>query len=278
MLFDDLCINIVEVGENSGTLDTSLRRLVEFRRRSAGIKNKITSAMIYPCIVMTVGLAVSLFLMTYVVPNLLVVLIDSGKELPLVTQIVKAVSDVLLGWWWAIGLGIVAVFATITAILRTDRGLMAWHRLQLKLPLVGELTRKQAIARMSMVMSTLLKSDLVFTKAVQIAQRTVKNRVLRDALVACEKAVYAGQDIAAALETTKAFPPLVIQVFAVGQASGRLESMLEDLAIDYDTQVDIASSRLTAFLEPIMIILLAVVLGAVLFATILPIIEAGDVL
>ena len=155
---------------------------------------------------------------------------------------------------------------------------MAWHRLQLRIPLVGDLVRKQAIARMSMVVATLLRSDVSFVRAVQIAQRTLGNRVLRQALEACEKAVYAGLDISVALEKTQAFPPLVIQVFAVGQASGRLEAMLESLAADYDTQVDITSGRLTALLEPVMMIALAFIVGFIAFATILPILEAGHVL
>jgi type II secretory pathway component PulF len=278
MLFDDLCINIVEVGENAGTLDLALQRLVEFRRKTAGLKNRVASALLYPSIVLAAGIGVSLFLMTYVVPNLLGVLVDSGKTLPAATLVIKAVSDFLLGWWWAaLGLALGAG-AGLTALLRTDRGSMAWHRLQLKIPLIGELIRKQGVARMSMVLAALLKSDLPFVRAVRIARRTSGNRVLQNALTVCEEAVVAGRDISEALEETGAFDPLVIQVFAVGQASGRLEEMLEDLARDYDTQVEIASSRLTTLLEPIMMILLALLVGFIAFATILPILEAGDVL
>jgi len=277
-LFDELSRNIVEVGENTGTLETGLSHLVTFRRRAAGLKNRVANAMLYPCIVLMMGVAVSIFLMTFVVPNLISVLVESGKELPFATLVVKAVSDFLLNWWWALIIAGAGVVATVSAILRHETGKLHWHRLQLRLPIVGELVRKQSIARMSMVMAVLLKSDLVFTRAVQIAQRTVHNRVLRDALNKCEEAVYAGRDISEALETTHAFPPLVVQVFAVGQASGRLEEMLENLAADYDTQVDIASGRLTAMLEPVMMILLAIVVGFIAFATILPILEAGDVL
>jgi type II secretory pathway component PulF len=232
----------------------------------------------YPSIVLAAGLGVSVFLMTYVVPNLLGVLEDSGKDLPLATWVVKGISDVLRSWWWAILAGLGAVAAAVASVLRSEKGGMAWHRSQLRLPLLGDLIRKQAIARMSMVMAVLLKSDLPFVRAVRIAQRTVNNRVLRDALVTCENAVVAGRDISVALEHTGAFPPLVIQVFAVGQASGRLEEMLEDLASDYDTQVEIATNRLTTLLEPLMMILLAIVVGFIAFATILPILEAGDVL
>jgi type II secretory pathway component PulF len=277
-LFDDLCRNIVEVGENAGTLDVALGRLVEFRRRSAGLKNRVASTMLYPCIVIAVGLAVSMFLMTYVVPNLLGVLVDSGRPLPLATVVVKGLSDFLIGWWWALLIAVIGVGVGLGALLRSERGCMAWHRLQLRIPLVGDLVRKQAIARMSMVVATLLRSDVSFVRAVQIAQRTLGNRVLRQALEACEKAVYAGLDISVALEKTQAFPPLVIQVFAVGQASGRLEAMLESLAADYDTQVDITSGRLTALLEPVMMIALAFIVGFIAFATILPILEAGHVL
>ncbi len=278
MLFDELARNIVEVGENAGTLDTALSRLVEYRRKTAGLKNRVASALMYPSIVLAAGLGVSVFLMTYVVPNLLGVLAASGKDLPLATVAVKAISDALLGWWWAILMVAAVVAGGMTALLRSERGQMAWHRLQLRIPLLGDLVRKQAIARMSMVMATLLKSDLPFVQAVRIAQRTVHNRVLRGALEACEQAVVGGRDISVALEHTGAFPPLVIQVFAVGQASGRLEDMLEDLAADYDTQVEISTNRLTTLLEPLMMILLAIVVGFIAFATILPILEAGDVL
>jgi type II secretory pathway component PulF len=252
--------------------------LVQFRRRAAGLKNRVASVLMYPCIVLTVGLAVSVFLMTYVLPNLLGVLLDSGKELPMATVVIQGVSDLLIGWWWALLLAAAVLVGGIGAVLRTERGRMTWHRIQLKIPLIGELIRKQAIARMAMVMATLLKTGVVFERAVRIAQRTVRNRVLCQALIACEEAVHAGRDIAVALEKTRAFPPLVIQVFAVGQASGRLETMLDNLAADYDTQVDVTSSHLTALLEPVLTILLAIAVGVIAFATILPILEAGNVL
>lgn len=276
-LFDPLCQNIVEVGEHAGTLETALASLVEFRRRSARQGNRVLSALLYPCIVLCVAVGVSLFLMTYVVPRLLETLVESGKQLPLATVMVKNASDLLLHGWWIILLLLAAIIVAGTAILRSDKGMMAWHRLQLRLPLIGDLIRKQSIARMSLVMATLLKSDVVFIRAIRISQRTVRNRVLCNALIACEQAVTSGRDIAAALEKTAAFPPLVIQMFAVGQASGRLDSMLENLAADYDTQVDIAAGRLTTLLEPLMMIFLAVVVGFIAFATLLPILEAGNV-
>jgi len=227
---------------------------------------------------MAMGVVVSLFLMTYVVPKLLSVLTYTGKPLPFATQVVKGISDFLLGYGWAVALAAIVVGIVMTMVLRDERGRLAWHRMQLGIPLLGDLIRKQGIARVSMVLATLLKSDLVFVKAMQIAQKTAKNQVIRDALHDCEQAVMGGRDISVALEKSGAFPPLVIQVFAVGQASGQLETMLENLAADYDGQVEIASGRLTAMLEPLMMILLAIVVGFIAFATLLPILEASNVL
>ncbi|WP_428387993.1 type II secretion system F family protein [Mucisphaera sp.] len=277
-LFDELPRSIVEVGENAGTLDQSLRRLADFRRQTAKLKNRVVSAMIYPFIVATVGVLVSIFLMTFVVPQVLTVLDDSGQDLPFATVVVKATSDLLIGWWWLLMAAGLSLILIASAILRTDAGEMLWHRSLLRVPILGELIRKQAIARMAMVMATLLRSGVVFARSIQIARKVVRNRVLRDALAAAEQAVLSGRDIADALENTRVFPPLVIQLFAVGQASGQLEDMLEGLAEDYDVQVDITAGRLTALLEPLMMILLAITVGFIAFAVILPILQAGDVL
>ena len=278
LLFDQLCLSIVQVGENAGTLDDSLARLVAFKRKSATLKNRVASAMLYPCIVMMVGVGVSIFLMTFVVPKILVVLKQSGKPLPFATEVVSAMSSFLLGWWWALLIGVVALVSVFNLIIRSPRGRLIWHRLLLRVPILGELIRKQGIARASMVMSTLLKSDVTFIRSIQIARKTVKNQVLENAMQTCEQAVLGGRDIADALERAGGFPPLVIQVYAVGQASGRLEEMLQDLALDYDTQVELTANRLTAMLEPLMMILLAVVVGFIAFATIMPIMEVGNVL
>lgn len=277
-LFDELCLSVIEVGENAGTLDLALLRLVEYRRRSATLKNRVASALLYPCIVLAAGVGVSLFLMTCVVPNLLGILLDSGKSLPTATVVVKFISDLLLHWWAPALLAIAILVAATAALLRSRPGSLLWHHAQLRIPLLGELIRKQTIARAAIVLATLLRSGLPFVKALQIAQRTVHNRVLRQSLAACEQAILAGRDIAPALEQTRAFPPLVIQVFAVGQASGKLESMLESLASDYDTQVEIISTRLATLLEPLMMLLLAILVGSIAFATIMPILEAGNVL
>jgi len=276
-VFDDLCVTITEVGENSGTLDEVLQRLAEFKEKSANFQNKVVNTLLYPAIVLVMALGVGVFLMTMVVPNLLASLVAEGRSLPWATRVVKGGSDLLLGYWWAFLLGAIATWLLMRIGLRTQRGRRAWHRVQLRLPVIGPMLHKQAIVRIAIVISTLLKSGVVFARALSVTQRTTPNLVLRDALWRCEEAINAGADLGPALERTRAFPPVVVQVFAVGQQSGRLEEMLERLAGDYDQQVTIASQRLATLLEPLLILGLVVLVGFIAFATVLPMLEAADV-
>ena len=277
-IFDPLCIHMVEVGEATGTLDQVLSQLADFNERSLELKDRVVSALAYPTIVLAMSVGVSLFLMTVVVPMLLSNLIEAGRTLPWPTRVLKAVSDTLTGhgWWLAI-LSMIGIVAIIMA-KRTTAGQRLWHRTLLRLPMFGNMARKQAIARASLVMSTMLRSGIVFVKAAEIAARSSRNVILREALEQTVREVEAGADIGEALARTEVFPPVVVQVFAVGQKSGQLEVMLARLATDYDRQVASLASRLTTVLEPILILFLAVVVGFILFATILPILEAGNVL
>ncbi len=275
-MFDELAISITEVGEDAGTLDASLERLAEFRERAEQLRGRISIALTYPAIVLTLAIAASIFLMTFIVPRILEPLIEMGQPMPLPTRIVKGASDFLVNWGWLIAaLGVACVFA-FSALLRTSSGKLAWHRAILRIPLVGELIRKQAIVRISIVLSTLLKSGVVFIRALQVAQRTTSNLILREALRKCEDAVLAGADIGEALADTRAFPPMAVQIFALGQQSGRLEEMLDRLAGVYDREVSTTAQRLAAILEPMLIILLAMVVLFIVMATVLPILEAGN--
>ena len=276
--FDELCVSIVRVGESTGSLETALKRLADFKERSGKLRNRITTALIYPAVVCLMGVGVTIFLMTYVVPNLLETLLQSGKPLPTVTRIVKAMSDFLLGYWWALVAGAVVAVGAVRAILASDRGQRAAHRLLLRVPVVGELVAKENTARIAVVMAALLKSGLQFVDAVVITRRTIRNRVFITALEEYEKAVSAGGDVSGPLEKTGVFSPMVVQMLAIGQESGQLEEMLERLAEAYDQEVATATARLTALLEPLLIVVLAVLVGFIAFATLLPILEASNVL
>lgn len=277
-VFDLLTLRLIEVGERSGTLDVVLEKLAGFKERSASFRGRLANAMIYPAIVLTMAIIVTLLLMTFVVPNILQPLVQSGRPLPMVTQVVKGLSDLVIGWWWLIGLGVFGGLAVFIALLRSERGQQHWHRWQLNLPGVGPVIRKQETVRVATVIHTMIDSGVAFLPAIEIAERTVRNRVFRSALEDSREAVATGRDIAEVLRETGAFPPTVVQVFALGQASGRLGPMLERLASDYDKQVQQSAQRLTALMEPAMILVLAVLIGFIAFATILPVLEAGHVL
>ncbi len=277
-LFDELCTSIVEVGESTGSLPEALEQLADFKERSLQFRNKVGGALLYPAIVLMMALGVSIFLMTVVVPRLLTGLLEAGRDVPLATQIVKTTSDALLDWWWLMLIIVMTFVAMIAALLSTENGLRLYHGLILRIPGVGSMVRKQAVVRLSVVLSALLRSGVVFVSALGVAERVTRNRVIRDALAGCRSAVTGGGDIAPALEKAAVFPPTVIQVFTVGQHSGELEKMLDRLALDYDRQLTTAAQRLTTILEPVLILVMVAVVGLIAFATILPMLEASRVL
>jgi type II secretory pathway component PulF len=276
-VFDAASIHLVEVGENAGNLEHVLEQLANFKLQMMETKDQVLTTLIYPAFLIVFGIGSSIFLMTYVMPPLLENLLDSLPALPWPTRIVKGISDLLLNYGLLIAVIIIAVVAAVLAYIRTERGQLAWHRWLLRLPLVGPMMAKQGVSRIAMIVGTLLRSGIVLTSAFDLAAKSTDNRVLRDALKECGKRMSAGEDVAEALERSGVFPPLGVRVFAVGQESGRLEEMLERLAADYDRQVSIAAKRFTALLEPVLIVVLAVFVGFLLFATILPILEAGNV-
>lgn len=277
-VFDTLSVRMVEVGENSGTLEAVLEQLAGFKERSSELKDRVLTALLYPAIVLAVSLAVTIFLMTVVVPMLLSNLLEAGRALPWPTRVLKGASDLLVHQGWLPLLALVVLAIALAAALRTTSGRRLWHRLLLRIPMIGAMARKQTIARMAMVLATLIRSGIVYLKAVEIVVRSTSNLVFREALERSAQEVGAGQDISQALERTGVFPPLVVHIFAVGQQSGRLEEMLERLAADYDRQVASSSARLASALEPLLILTLAIFVGFILFATLLPILEAGNVL
>jgi len=277
-VYDELTVQMVRVGENAGTLDVVLDRLADFRERYLQFKDRITTALMYPAIVITLAIGVSIFLMTVVLPMLLENLVESGRPLPWPTRVLKSMSDLATqhGLWVLVGFGLFV--AIIMALLRTAWGKRLWHRTIFAMPILGPLARKQEIARASIVVSTLMRNGIVFVDSIEIAGRVTKNVLLREALETMRGSVQSGRDIGEALQATGAFPPMVVQIFVVGQQTGQLEEMLERLAVGYERQVASATARLSAALEPILIVLLALFVGFILFATILPILEAGNVL
>jgi general secretion pathway protein F len=277
-VFDPLSIHMVGVGENAGTLDVVLDQLANFSERYLQLKDRVMNALFYPVIVFLLSFGIGVFLMTVVVPMLLDNLLEAEKAIPWPTRILKGMSDFVRGHSFElVGSVLLSVLAMIVA-LRTPVGRRLWHRAVLKIPVLGGMARKQEIARLALIVATLLKSGVVLLEALAISGRAMRNIVMREGVETAQSAIQSGREIGEALEVTGQFPPTVVQIFTVGQQSGKLEEMLERLADNYDRQVATLSLRLATLLEPVLIVSLAVFVGFILFATVLPILEAGNVL
>ncbi|MEM7557547.1 MAG: type II secretion system F family protein [Planctomycetota bacterium] len=277
MIFDPASVRLVEVGENAGKLEVVLAEVAEFKLQLSEFKDRVTTALLYPAFLACFTLAAMLFLMTWVMPPLLESLEESLTELPLPTQIAKFISDLLVGYGWWIMAGLIMVIAAIAVWLRSPFGRRLVDRLVLRIPILGPLLIKQSVARIATIVGLLSRGGVMLTTAVQLAAKSTRNTVLQEALFDAERAMIAGGDIADSLRASGCFPSLAIRFFAVGQESGKLDEMLQKLASDYNKQVATASARITAFVEPVMILILAVAVGFLLLATILPILEAGNV-
>ncbi len=277
-LFDDMMIGMVRVGEHAGNLEEVLDQVSTFRENSSQLRDRVLSAVMYPAIVLCVSIAVSLFLMTVVVPMLLKNLEELGSKLPWPTRVLKSLSDLLLGHGWWLILVVAAIAIAALAWTKSNNGHMFVSKVALKIPILGTLIRKQAIGRMSLVIACLLRSGVELVEAFAIAEKSCSNLVIQKSLAQIRTDVQTGIGLKEAVAQHAVFPPAVAQIFALGQQSGQLDSMLDRLGRDYDRHATVLSGRLTAVAEPLLILMLSVVVGFILFATVLPILEAGNVL
>ena len=276
-VFDTLSLNMVEVGERAGNLDQVLSQLADFKERSLHLRDRVLTAMMYPLVVLLAATCVTIFLMTVVVPTLLENLIEANRPIPWPTRVLRFGSELLTqhGWWLAL---VGVMIGTLTVAWgRTVAGQLWRDKTILRIPVLGDMVRRQSISRMAMVIAVMMRSGVEFLRAIDVAGRSAGNRVLEQALLQSAKEIETGQEMGPSLQQSGVFPPVVVQVFSVGQQTGRLEEMLERLAVDYDRQVSSASERFAAVLEPVLILVLSVVVGFILFATMLPILEAGNV-
>lgn len=278
-VFDPFCLSMAEVGENAGTLDVNLSQLAEFREHREQMKDRILSSLLYPMIVATITFGVTIFLMTAVVPTLLQNLIEMERPLPWPTRFLKALSDFLL----VNGFGLLLAFLVLTLVsilfAKSSRGSMAIHRLLLTLPVFGALVRKQNCSRVSLFIGTLVQSGIDPLRAFEITSATIQNPLYRQALTGASQAIASGREFRLAFTPyASLFPATVIQLFALGQNSGQLDTMLLRLARDLDRETATIAGRIATLVEPILIVGLGIIVGFVLLATMLPILEAGNVL
>ncbi|MCY2961505.1 MAG: type II secretion system F family protein [Planctomycetota bacterium] len=276
-LFGELYVNMVRAGEATGNVDVVLRRLADYLQAQRALRRKIVSAMTYPAMMIAIGMIVVSILMAVVVPKITGMLTDQGKTLPAPTQVLIFISDLFKDWWWAGALAIAAVSFAIERIYRTDKGRMFIDKNMLRIPILGDLLRKQAVSRFTRTLSTLLQSGVPAVQSLEITRTVVGNRVLADATEHIRVKILEGTDISTPLKATGVFPPVVSYMVAIGEQSGELEQMLDRVAIAYDEEIDVATERMTSVIEPIMIVVLAVIVGYIVISIVLPILQIGQV-
>jgi general secretion pathway protein F len=275
-IFPPLYVSMVRAGEAAGNSDIVLERLANFMLKQSKMRNKVFAALMYPMIMVLVGGIVVAVLMTKVVPKLIVLVKSRGGALPGPTAFLDAASGFLVSYWYLLVLAIVLVNMAIGAMRRTERGRYAWDRFMLNLPVFGDLFKKQAIARFAVTLSTLLKTGVNVLDAIRIVRAIVANAVLQRVLDDLHAAILQGADIATPLKRSGVFPPAVGYMIAIGEQTGDLESVLDRLAEAYEMEVDIATERMTAVIEPLMILLMAVVVGFIVLSIVLPMLQLGN--
>ncbi len=278
-VFPNLYVNMVRAGEESGTLEAILSRLADFSENQMRLRNKVLAALVYPILMIFVGAAVVAFLLTFVIPTITEIFSEMEQTLPIPTILLISVSNFMRGFWWIILLILVAVLVGANGyIRRTEPGRLLYDRLRLNVPLFGNIVKKTALSRFSRTLGMLLKSGIPLLLAMDIVKSVVNNRVLSQAIESAREYVREGEDIAAPLGRSKVFPPLVIHMISAGEKSGELEDMLLKVADSYDNEIETTVSALTSILEPVLILVMGVVVGFIVLATLLPILEMNQII
>ena len=271
--FDKLYLNMVRAGEASGAMEIILDRLASFMEKAARISGKVKSAMIYPCVVLTIALLAVVGLMIFIVPNfqkIFTELLGPNEPLPDITLLVMGISNTLVShWYYYIG-GVVGVVALYQVIVHIPAGKWGVDWCKYNMPLFWPIISKTAISRFSRTLGTLMSSGVPVLNALSIVKETSGNETVASAIQKVHDAVKEGEGIAKPLSGTKIFPEMVISMVEVGEETGKLPEMLDKIANTYDEEVDNAVSALTSMIEPLMIVLLAVIVGGIVIALFLP--------
>jgi type IV pilus assembly protein PilC len=269
-IFDQLYVNMVEAGEVGGALDTILLRLANYREKADRLRRKVKGAMVYPSVVVVVAIAVTFVMLTWIVPVFAKMFEGVGSQLPLPTRIVMDISHFLRdNLLWITG-AFIAFLAVFFYWKKTPGGALAVDKGLLRMPVLGTLIRKSAVARFTRTLSTLLSSGVSILEALEITAKTSGNLVVANAINKSVLAIAEGDTITGPLKATGVFPPMVTQMIGVGEKTGGLDDMLGKIADFYDEEVDEAVNALTSIIEPVIIVFMGIVIGGILVAMYLP--------
>lgn len=275
--FSQVYINMVRAGEASGSLDLVLERLADFSENREALKGRFKAAMAYPIIMCIIGMIALIVLVTFVVPRFVEVFNEMEETLPLPTLIVIGTSNFLKSFWWAVLFLIIALLFTIRRLIKTPRGSYLWDKIKLGSPVIGIINIKMAMAGFGRTLGSLTQSGVPLMSSLQIVRNIVNNSLFADVIDNAMEEIQAGKALAVPLSKSKWIPPIVIQMISVGEQSGDLEKMLNKIADIYEREVESQITMLTSMLEPVMILIMAVIVGFIAFSIVLPIVEMSQV-
>ncbi|HOS96133.1 MAG TPA: type II secretion system inner membrane protein GspF [Deltaproteobacteria bacterium] len=276
-VFPDLYVNMVRSGEVSGALDVVLLRLAEFLEGQHRLKSRVTSAMLYPAVLLCISVAVLMYLLTAVVPKVVGMFESMNQVLPLPTRILIALSSFLAWSWWIILLVVIAAVALLVRWKRTERGAMKFDRIRMGLPVYGSIYQKVSVARFSRTLGTLLASGVPIIDALRIVKTVLQNRIMETVVENSIAEVMDGSSIAAPLKKSGVFPPILVHMISVGEKSGSLEEMLMKAAESYEGDVETTVAGLTSVLEPLMIVIMGAIVGFVVLSILMPMLEMSTI-
>ncbi|MBI5136115.1 MAG: type II secretion system F family protein [Nitrospirae bacterium] len=276
-VFDDLYVNMVAAGEAGGILDVIQRRLATHMEKSIKLKKKIKGAMVYPSSIVGIATVVMIVLMVFVIPVFAKMFTDTGGELPGPTLLVLNASDFVVDNIWFLLGGAVGSFFGVRALYKTPVGRREMDRLALRLPVFGDLIRKASVAKFTRTLGTLISSGVPILEGLSIVAATAGNKIVEQAINHARSSISEGKNVAEPLAESKVFPPMVVQMIGVGEATGAMDTMLSKIADFYDDEVDDSVAALTSMLEPMLMVFLGVTIGFIVIAMYLPIFEMASV-
>ena len=275
-VFDTLYISMIRAGESSGSLDIVLERLTGFLESQLRLKSRIMGAMVYPIIMVVIGVLLMTVLLVFIVPRVTKLFEQQRKELPGITKFLLASSDFMIHFWWLVAIIIGVLIFLFRKWTSTKSGRLKWDTFLLKIPLFGGLFRMVSLSRFAKTLSTLLASGVPLLKALEITKSVLGNEMLAKVVENAHDQIKEGETLAAPLKRSGEFPPLMVHMISVGERAGRLEEMLNSVADNYEEQVGVKVDALTSMLEPLMIVVMGGTIGFVVFAIMLPIMQLSD--
>lgn len=276
--FSKLTISMVRAGEASGNLGLVLKRLADFGERELDLRQRVSSALLYPVILSFAATAVIIFIVTFIIPKFAEIFLKAGVALPLITRILNAVGIAIKDYWYLFILGMVGLLLGARIYASTENGRLKFDRFKLNIPITGPLIRKAAISRFGRTLATLSESGVNILESLEILEGTIGNEVLARVIITVREGVRSGSKISEPLKISKEFPPDTVQMIAAGEETGNLEGMLNKVADLYDSAVGYSIKRLTALLEPIFLVIMGCVVAIVMASVLLPMFDLIKVL